>query len=284
MLSFSDDGRNMPRSVIEEVGYFSLKSYHGLIPVLGDVQTTQKGGSMKVKTPISIHIKSNGCPEIPAVTKADGYRAKDLQAMLRDYCTTHIRESPLIILAMCDARLLGYVSGKKKATIPWAKLSQDPSSWIKPECVPDGFQWADPSKVRIRDLFLLLEHWRKRKQHRLKPLIWASSCPLLEDVEKPSEHRRDQQQHQHHHTDTESSEGSSDSKNGSDSSSDNSSDPTSDNSAGFSSDDNAGPNSDDSSLDRGEPEDFNFMPSSPHASTSHCEGSGMISPPLESMQ
>src|SRR6266702_6772289 len=85
MLSFSDDGRNMPRSVIEEVGCFSLKSYHGLIPVLGNVQTTQKGQSMKVKTPISIHIKSNGCPKIHAVTKADGYRAKDLQAMLWDY-------------------------------------------------------------------------------------------------------------------------------------------------------------------------------------------------------
>ncbi len=279
MLSFSDDGRNMPRSVIE----FSLKSYHGLIPVLGDVQTTQKGGSMKVKTPILIHIKSNGCPKIPAVTKADGYRAKDLQAMLWDYCTTHICKSPLINLAMCDARLLGYVSGKKKATIPWVKLSQDPSSWIKPECVPDGFQWADPSMVCIRDLFLLLEHWRKRKQHRLKPLIWASSCPLLEDVEKPLEHHQDQQWHQHHHTDTESSEGSSDSKNSSDSSSDDSSDSTSDDSAGFSSDNNAGPNFNNSSLDRREPEDFNFTPSSPHALTSHCEGSGMISPPLESM-
>ncbi|KAI9446937.1 hypothetical protein BJY52DRAFT_1228587 [Lactarius psammicola] len=84
----------------------------------GDVHTTQKGRPKTVKPPISIHIKSNGCPNIPAITNADGYNAKAVQAVLRDYITTHIR----------------YVSGKKKATILWAKLSQDPTSWIKPEC------------------------------------------------------------------------------------------------------------------------------------------------------
>ncbi|KAI9437927.1 hypothetical protein BJY52DRAFT_1229961 [Lactarius psammicola] len=83
-----------------------------------------------------------------AITDADGYNAKVVQAVLRDYITTHIR----------------YVSGKKKATIPWAKLSQDPTSWINPECVPDGFQWADPFKLHIGDMFELLKHWRQRKQ------------------------------------------------------------------------------------------------------------------------
>jgi hypothetical protein len=107
------------------------------------------------------------------------------------------------------------VSGKKKATIPWAKLCQHPSTWIEPECAPDGFEWADPSKIRIGDVFRLLDHWRERKQNHLTPLIWVSSCPLLEDVEQSSDHhRRIQGQRKgrnSHLGDTESSEDSSES-------------------------------------------------------------------------
>ncbi|KAI9437939.1 hypothetical protein BJY52DRAFT_1229914 [Lactarius psammicola] len=48
----------------------------------GDVHTTQKGHPKTVKPPISIHIKSNGCPNIPAITNADGYNAKAVQVVL----------------------------------------------------------------------------------------------------------------------------------------------------------------------------------------------------------
>ena len=109
------------------------------------------------------------------------------------------------------------MSGKKKVTIPWAKLCEDPSLWIMPDCVPDGFQWADPSKIRIGDVFHLLEHWRKRKEDHLEPLIWVSSCPLLEDVD-PSEHHGGQQQN---------SESSSNSDTDTDSSSDHGTHPNS---------------------------------------------------------
>ena len=91
---------------------------------------------------------------------------------------------------MYNTGTLGYVSGKPKVIIPWAKLCQDPSSWIKPECAPDKFQWADPSKIRIGDVFRLLDHWRQRQAHGLRPLIWSSSCPLLEDAEQQSEHSK----------------------------------------------------------------------------------------------
>jgi hypothetical protein len=84
--------------------------------------------------------------------------------------------------------VLGYVSRKKSAKISWKTLSQEPSSWIKPECAPHGFPWADPSKIQIDDVYLLLDHWRQRLAHGLKPLIWASSCPLLKYVRQPSEH------------------------------------------------------------------------------------------------
>lgn len=64
----------------------------GLNLVIDDVQTTNKDRSKTIKTPITIHIKSNGCPKIPAITTASGYKTKIVQAMLRDYCTAHIRE------------------------------------------------------------------------------------------------------------------------------------------------------------------------------------------------
>ncbi|KAI9448886.1 hypothetical protein BJY52DRAFT_1228089 [Lactarius psammicola] len=48
----------------------------------GDVHTTQKGCPKTVKPSIFIHIKSNGCPNIPAITDADGYNAKVVQVVL----------------------------------------------------------------------------------------------------------------------------------------------------------------------------------------------------------
>jgi hypothetical protein len=71
----------------------SFHIYGDLILVPGDVQTTQTDCSKTIKTPIVIHTKSNGCPKVPAITSTDGYKTKVIQAMLRDYCTTHIRES-----------------------------------------------------------------------------------------------------------------------------------------------------------------------------------------------
>jgi hypothetical protein len=188
-LKFCPDWKDAP--LFREWQKFAKKCFKGvpfligpwdcLIPILGDVQTAQKDRSKTIKTPIPIHTKSNGCPDIPDITIADGYKTKVVQTMLRDYCTAHIRKkSPYLATALCYPGLSGYASGKKKVTIPWSKLCQDPSSWIKSECVPDGFQWADPSKIRIGDVFRLLEHWRLRQANHLKPLIWVSSCPLLE--------------------------------------------------------------------------------------------------------
>jgi hypothetical protein len=76
--------------------------------------------------------------------------------------------------------VIGYVSRKKKATIPWGAVSKDPSSWIMPECTPDGFKWTDPSKIRIGEVYRLLVHWRLRESQGLEPLVWETSCPLLE--------------------------------------------------------------------------------------------------------
>ena len=89
---------------------------------------------------------------------------------------------------------LGFISGKKKAIIPWAKVAIDPTAWIEQECYPSGFKWADPSKIQVGQVFRLLDHWRQRQESGLTPLIWNPSCELLDGVEWWSEHiqsRRD---------------------------------------------------------------------------------------------
>ena len=83
-----------------------------------------------------------------------------------------------------------YVSGRKTVKIPWAKISDDPYSWIEPECMPDGFQWADPSKLCMGDIFPLFEHWRERYSQRLSPLIWVTTCPLLRHASPSFEDRQ----------------------------------------------------------------------------------------------
>jgi hypothetical protein len=89
---------------------------------------------------------------------------------------------------------LGFITGKKRQTIPWGKLVKDPSSWISEECIPDGFEWKDPSKIQIGEVFRLLYHWRDREDQDLIPLIWVPSCPLLQDTEEPLKPRRNVRQ------------------------------------------------------------------------------------------
>ena len=50
-----------------------------------------------------------------------------------------------------------------------------------PDCIPDGFEWKDPSKIQIAEIFRLLAHWKARQDEELDPLIWAPTCPFLQD-------------------------------------------------------------------------------------------------------
>lgn len=87
------------------------------------------------------------------------------------------------VLHIC---MLGFISGKRKAIIPWAKLAMDPTAWIDEECYPPGFQWADPSKIQMGQVFQLLDHWRQRQESGLTPLIWNPSCELLANAVRKS--------------------------------------------------------------------------------------------------
>jgi hypothetical protein len=64
-------------------------------------------------------------------------------------------------------------------------VSSDPPAWIEEECYPPGFLWVDPSKLRLVQVFQLLDHWRQRKRDGLIPLIWNPSCQLLANVDQP---------------------------------------------------------------------------------------------------
>ncbi|KAH9007820.1 hypothetical protein EDB85DRAFT_2165197 [Lactarius pseudohatsudake] len=134
----------------------------------------KKDRSRTINTPIPIVFDKYKCPKLPKVTMFDGYKAKVVQSLLREYCTAHIR----------------FVTGNKKQTIPWGVLVKDPSSWILDDCTPEEFVWKDPSKIQIGEVFHLLSHWSDRQDQGLGPLMWVPTSPLFRDVKHPRRHRR----------------------------------------------------------------------------------------------
>ncbi|KAH8985230.1 hypothetical protein EDB86DRAFT_2833172 [Lactarius hatsudake] len=52
----------------------------------------KKDCSRTLNTPIPIVFDKDGCPELPKVTMFDGYKAKVVQSLLREYCIEHIHE------------------------------------------------------------------------------------------------------------------------------------------------------------------------------------------------
>jgi hypothetical protein len=60
-----------------------------------------KDHSKTIKTPVAIVDDADGRPEVPTITNNDGYQAKVVQATLRKYCTSHIREFYLYSTQHC---------------------------------------------------------------------------------------------------------------------------------------------------------------------------------------
>ncbi|KAH8982114.1 hypothetical protein EDB86DRAFT_3086427 [Lactarius hatsudake] len=161
-------------------------------------QSIPIGRSKTLKTKVKLITDADGEPEIPSVTLEDGYSTKVVQTALRDYCHAHIRKLSLLskhILGTVPYNTyeLGFISGRKNATIPWSKLSRDPAAWIEEECFPVGFPWVDPSKLRLARVFQLLDHWRQRQKEGLIPLIWNPSCELLSNIDQPAHRVRNPQ-------------------------------------------------------------------------------------------
>ena len=57
-----------------------------------------------------------------------------------------------------------------------------------PDCISDGFEWKDPSKIQIAEIFCLLAHWKAHQDEELNPLIWALTCPFLQDSNNAARH------------------------------------------------------------------------------------------------
>ncbi|KAH9008808.1 hypothetical protein EDB84DRAFT_1446695 [Lactarius hengduanensis] len=140
-------------------------------------QSSPTGRPKTVKKKPKVITDADGEPEIPSITLEDGYSAKAVQAALRDYCHAHI--------LLYNIHESGFISGRKNATIPWSKLSSDPMAWIEEECFPLGFPWVDPSKLRLVQIFQLLDHWRQRQKEGLIPLIWNPSNEETEQTSTP---------------------------------------------------------------------------------------------------
>ena len=82
----------------------------------------------------------------------------------------------------------GFTTGNKTQVIPWGSLVNDLASWMMAECIPDGFEWKDPSKVQVEEVFCLLDHWRDHEDQGLQPLVWLPSSPLFVDTKQSNRH------------------------------------------------------------------------------------------------
>ena len=50
------------------------------------------------------------------------------------------------------------------------------------ECIPGGFEWKNPSKIYVGEVFHLLDHWRDCEVQGLEPLIWIQTSPLFKNT------------------------------------------------------------------------------------------------------
>ena len=178
---------NATRSVHDSL-YYSYHHYHILIGHSEPSPSLPKQDrSQTIKARIPITKEHTGQPTLPSTTMSDGYATKVVQLMLREYCTAHLREGayhlPIYMINIYDS---GFMTGNKKQVIPWGSLIKDPTSWIIAECIPDGFEWKDPSKIQVGEIFRLLDHWRDREDQGLDPLAWVLTSPLFKNTDRSS--------------------------------------------------------------------------------------------------
>src|ERR1700744_1669880 len=149
----------------------------------------QKVRSKTITTQIPIAIDDGGRPTLPTIKSTDGYKTKVVQSMLREYCTTHIREPPFNSLSLLPYTYhSGAVTGNKHQVIPWGAVLKDPSSWIDSTCTPQGFEWKDPSKIQVNEIFRLLDYWRDRQCEGHDPIVWVPTSPLFQNQERGPRH------------------------------------------------------------------------------------------------
>ncbi len=85
--------------ICQEVLWARLAPFHTQLSILyliydTDHDQSDQAGHLKMnKTRIKIITDANGEPELPSMTKGDGYQTKKIQVSLREYCTAHICES-----------------------------------------------------------------------------------------------------------------------------------------------------------------------------------------------
>jgi hypothetical protein len=91
----------------------------------------------------------------------------------------------------------GFTTGNPMGRILWSRVVTNPTSWIIADCIPDGFEWKDLSKIQIDNIYYLLDHWKASQDSGLEPLVWASTGPLFQDNNKTA---KNLQASQHTHT------------------------------------------------------------------------------------
>jgi hypothetical protein len=91
---FGNNGLSLESNALQKVCplYIWIHSLLKFHPESVDGPPEKKDRSKTITTAIPISMDADGCPELPTTTAADGYKAKVVQSMTRNYCLAHIRE------------------------------------------------------------------------------------------------------------------------------------------------------------------------------------------------
>jgi len=90
--NYGHNGENIQGTVSEQVSHMLSHIHINLISTPDEDQIAINAQAKSIKTPIVITTDTNGEPQIPSVTGADGNNTKTVQTALQDYCTAHISE------------------------------------------------------------------------------------------------------------------------------------------------------------------------------------------------
>ncbi|KAA1474348.1 hypothetical protein DENSPDRAFT_852225 [Dentipellis sp. KUC8613] len=89
--------------------------------------------------------------------------------------TWHSETKKTLVRDIVNASYATEIAVGSSKVISWKALSaaENQGRFIDPECLPENFQWQDPSHLAVTDVEALLGHWENRRSEGLKALIFT---------------------------------------------------------------------------------------------------------------
>lgn len=131
-----------------------------------DKAKSEKDEQLPTAAPILLGVGPRNLPLLP--TEKKGVRgsetADDAKKIIRAYFTRHYRAVfSLSLVTNVNYRLLTELaSGSDHVKVPWQAIATAPTEYFEAACLPDGFQFNEPSRMGF-SAKILLDHLRLRQ-------------------------------------------------------------------------------------------------------------------------